>query len=392
MPAIKIAYCCTDFLAPSSTFVRDLASGLHQEGNEIHLFARHMDPIGKKIAKDFMSFEDLSIQSQPSLLERIAIQSNTRIGGLPKIHSYQNWLQKKYERIAYPIISKTNPDIIYADYGTEGTALLALANRLKVPLVTHFHGYDLTFCLNSERYRERMTALAKSGHPTIVPSNHLKRLFRIATGRSDATHVIPYEPNLSGLSSLSRERASRPTVVALGRLTGKKNPLALIESFRIVVKEIPDAVLEIVGDGPEKRIVEERICDAGMQDRVVLHGALEHSSALKILSKAWAFAQHSVTGLNGDQEGLPIAILESLALKIPVVSTIHSGIPESVIDQTNGFLVNEHDYESMGRRLIEVLQQPDIFEESFQSAQLPRHPEGRIKAIDTLMREHLGLS
>jgi len=46
----------------------------------------------------------------------------------------------------------------------------------------------------------------------------------------------------------------------------------------------------------------------------------------------------------------------------------------------------------MGQQLVEVLQQPDIFEESFQSAQLPRHPEGRIKAIDALMREHLGLS
>ncbi len=46
----------------------------------------------------------------------------------------------------------------------------------------------------------------------------------------------------------------------------------------------------------------------------------------------------------------------------------------------------------MGQRLVEVLQQPDIFEESFQSAQLPRRPEGRIRAIEALIREQLGLS
>jgi len=389
MPEIKIAYCCTDFLTPSSTFVRDLACGLHEQGHQINLFTRRMDAYGKTIARDFKSFTDLSIQGKPNLRSRLAIQLNSRTKGISKIHAYQSWLQGVYERIAYPLISASNPDVIYADYGPEGIALLTLANQLKVPLITHFHGYDLTFCLNSERYRTHITNLAKSSHPIIVPSNHLKRLFRIATGRSDSTHVIPYEPNLSGLPYPFGERASQPTVVALGRLTGKKNPLALIEAFRIVLMEMPNAILEIVGDGPERPVVEERICDAGLQDHIILHGALDHSAALKILSRAWAFAQHSVTGLNGDQEGLPVAILEALALKIPVVSTIHSGIPESVIDQTNGFLVNEHDYESMGQRLIEILQQPDIFEANFQSTQLPRHPEGRIKAIESLISEQL---
>ena len=90
-------------------------------------------------------------------------------------------------------------------------------------------------------------------------------------------------------------------------------------------------------------------------DAVTMHGALQHEQALEILARGWVFAQHSVTGINGDQEGLPVSIHESLAMGGPVVSTIHSGIPEAVTDGVNGYLVQEHDFETMADRIVGVL-------------------------------------
>ena len=101
--------------------------------------------------------------------------------------------------------------------------------------------------------------------------------------------------------------------------------------------------------------VESRIIKHGLEKKVRLYGALGHREALSVIAQSSVFAQHSVTSVSGDQEGLPVAILEAITLGLPVVSTIHSGIPEAIEDGVNGFLVREHDFESMAERMIELL-------------------------------------
>ena len=66
------------------------------------------------------------------------------------------------------------------------------------------------------------------------------------------------------------------------------------------------------------------------------------------MKKAHIFLQHSVTcPITGDEEGVPVAILEAMASGLPVVSTFHAGIPEAVVDGKTGFLVSE---DAMGER------------------------------------------
>ena len=89
---------------------------------------------------------------------------------------------------------------------------------------------------------------------------------------------------------------------------------------------------------------------------ITLHGDVDDLRKLETMRGAGVFAQHSVTSSSGDQEGLPLAILEALALGIPVVSTLHSGIPEVVEEGVNGFLVREWDFEAIADRIIHVLQ------------------------------------
>jgi glycosyltransferase involved in cell wall biosynthesis len=71
--------------------------------------------------------------------------------------------------------------------------------------------------------------------------------------------------------------------------------------------------------------------------------------------------QHSVTAKDGDEEGLPVAIIEAAASGLPIVATNHSGIPEIVIDGVNGFLVEEHDFESMGKKIADLAEQPELW-------------------------------
>ena len=70
------------------------------------------------------------------------------------------------------------------------------------------------------------------------------------------------------------------------------------------------------------------------------------------------FVQHSVTDIDGNTEGLPVAILEAMASGLPVVATRHSGIPEAVIDGKTGILVDEHDVTGMTQAIISLLANP----------------------------------
>ena len=63
---------------------------------------------------------------------------------------------------------------------------------------------------------------------------------------------------------------------------------------------------------------------------------------------------HSLTAPNGDQEGIPNAILEAMSMQMPILSTYHSGIPEAVIHSENGLLCNENDIETYSKQMLEI--------------------------------------
>ena len=77
-----------------------------------------------------------------------------------------------------------------------------------------------------------------------------------------------------------------------------------------------------------------------------------------ILKNFLAFVQHSIIAANGDAEGTPVSILEAGAAGVPVISTKHAGIPDLVLDNITGFLVEEHDVEEMILKMIQLLKEP----------------------------------
>lgn len=86
------------------------------------------------------------------------------------------------------------------------------------------------------------------------------------------------------------------------------------------------------------------------------------------------FVQHSVTALDGDCEGLPIAILEAMCAEIPVIATRHSGIPEAVDHGVAGLLVAEHDIQGMADAILTLTADPEL------SAQMGQAGRARVIA------------
>src|SRR5699024_11178287 len=95
----------------------------------------------------------------------------------------------------------------------------------------------------------------------------------------------------------------------------------------------------------------EQIKKLGVEKHIKLLGRKTQSEIIKYLNNSDLFLATSITASDGDKEGIPNAIKEAMLMKIPVISTEHSGIPELVIDGLTGYIVPERDIKSLYQKI-----------------------------------------
>jgi colanic acid/amylovoran biosynthesis glycosyltransferase len=125
----------------------------------------------------------------------------------------------------------------------------------------------------------------------------------------------------------------RPKLVNVGRLSEQKGQLLLVEAAAMLRERGHDFELVIVGDGPMRAEIEQQINDRGLSGHVRITGFLSNHEVRRELESARALVLPSFA------EGLPVVIMETLALGRPVISTYIAGIPELVLPGVNGWLV-----------------------------------------------------
>lgn len=284
------------------------------------------------------------------LWERAAAQLNRRLGHGPVL-GFQDRLRLMEFLRAHGVT------VVLGEFGYSGTMVADVCERLGLPLYVYFRGHD---------------ARNHVGHPAI--ERRYRRLFRQAAGiicvsRYVADQLVEIgcpesllHVNPSGVlpDKFPPSRAEPGRIVAVGRLVEMKAPDLTIEAFARVAGRFPEARLDMVGDGPLRARCEALIAERGLAGRVTLHGAQGHDAVAALMSRAAIFVQHSVTSARGDIEGFPTAIAEAMSSELPVVSTIHSGIPEHVKDGVSGRLSPERDVEGMAAALADLLADPAL--------------------------------
>ncbi|MFQ5946240.1 MAG: glycosyltransferase family 4 protein, partial [Anaerolineae bacterium] len=161
-------------------------------------------------------------------------------------------------------------------------------------------------------------------------------------------------------------------ILAVGRLVEKKGFHHLVQACRLLQDRGCPFQCVIVGDGPEHAPLAQQIITLGLQDRVVLVGALSQERVLDTLKRATVMALPCLVSATGDRDGLPTVLLEALAVGLPAISTTLAGIPEIIDHGKTGLLVPPGDPMLLAKAIEEVLANPDLQE------RLAR--EGRSKA------------
>ncbi len=142
-------------------------------------------------------------------------------------------------------------------------------------------------------------------------------------------------------------------IISTGRLVEQKGFRYLVKACAILKNEMEiDFVCNIIGEGVERAALEKIIGQQKLTGYVNLLGAMEHSSVKKMLLDADLFAMPCVVTHDGTMDGIPVALMEAMAIGVPVISTKISGIPELINEQA-GILVEEKDSQAMAKAIAE---------------------------------------
>jgi colanic acid/amylovoran biosynthesis glycosyltransferase len=154
--------------------------------------------------------------------------------------------------------------------------------------------------------------------------------------------------------------ANPPLFVAVGRLVPVKGPTYVVQAFRRVLDACPEARLRMVGDGPLMAVCRDMVRGLGMWEAVELPGTVPHAVVAEAMRGARAFVQHSVGTPEVKGEGNPVAVMEAGASGLPAIVTRNGGIPDVVLDNRTGFLVDERDVPGMAERMMELARDPAL--------------------------------
>jgi glycosyltransferase involved in cell wall biosynthesis len=248
---------------------------------------------------------------------------------------------------------------VLAEYGPQGVAMMEACTDLAIPLVVHFHGYDAYRLSVLDGVGRHYPEMFDKAAAIIAVSRHMEHQLLNLGAPREKLHY-----NVYGVDSVlfrgADPRHSPPVFVFVGRFVDKKAPYLTLSAFRSVVQAVPEARLVMIGDGYLRNCCERLASAYGCHESVAFLSPCSHEEVAAAMRRARAYVQHSLTADDGDSEGTPLSILEAGASGLPVVSTRHAGIPDVVLHDQTGYLVEEGDVDGMAEYMISLAQSPRL--------------------------------
>lgn len=379
---MRIAVLIDAFPLISQSFVLNQVVGLINKGHEVTILARRKG-VEARVHKDVTDFDLLHhTQYAPfpyNRLQRIA-QAITRLiqvflkapksGGrlLRSIDPFRFGLSALNFRLFYdalPLLPSQEYDVLYCHFGPNGVRAASLKDIgvLNGAVVTVFHGYDVSrypLQNGTAAYQKLFQAGALFLPVNVKWRNRLTELG--CPEEKLAVHHMGIDTQRFRFRKRLPPGAESVRLISVARLVEKKGIAVALEALALIKERGPNPFhYEIVGDGPLRGHLEERVEHLGLGADVHFLGALPSEEVRSLLDRSHILLAPSVTAVDGDQEGIPVAIMEAMAMGLPVVSTWHGGIPELVHDGVSGYLVPERDPQALGEALSQLLEHPDLW-------------------------------
>ncbi len=302
----------------------------------------------------------------------VADQQGVQVVTIPHLHRdispvrdlLATWRLARMMRVERPTILHTHT----AKAGAVGRAAALLAGRSRPPIIVHtFHGHVLRgyfgrFWTGFFRQLEKLLARITDALVAVSPEVR-DELVALGVAPESKFRVIRLGIELdTRVSSDRKARAETRRVMGIpddrfvvgwiGRMTAVKRTDVVLNAFRALRDEGVDAVLCMVGDGPDRVAVEELAGELGIVRHCLFPGYQEEVGPF--------FAAFDVFVLPSGNEGTPVTAIEALASGCPVVATSVGGVPDVVDDGVDGFLVEPGTVDGLASRLGELARDTEL--------------------------------
>ena len=180
-------------------------------------------------------------------------------------------------------------------------------------------------------------------------------MVKIAPG-IDTNHFSPQDA-----SELRSELGltDKKVIVSVGRLVHRKGQDILIEAMPSIIKEVPEAHILMIGEGPYRSYLETRVKTLGLQERVTFIGRIQYAELPRYICAGDLFVMPSRSRLAGlEVEGLGIVYLEASACGLPVIAGNSGGAPDAVLVGETGLVVEGTNTEAVASAVVELLLDP----------------------------------
>ncbi|MDD2135085.1 glycosyltransferase [Pseudomonas kurunegalensis] len=240
---------------------------------------------------------------------------------------------------------------VHAHFGTNSTEVVMLANQLGGPAYSFtVHGPEE---FDKPQFLHMGEKVRRAAFVAAVSSYGRSQLFRwVAHEHWPKVKVVHCGLERSFHEVAPVDVPSVPRLVCVGRLCEQKGQLLLLEAARQLAAQSIDFELVLAGDGEMRQQIEALIARHGLQQRVRITGWISSALVREEILAARALVLPSFA------EGLPVVIMEAMALRRPVLTTYVAGIPELVRPGENGWLFPAGAVDELAEAMADCLCQP----------------------------------
>ena len=372
---MTIGYIAQLFPSLSETFVYREVQALRTKGLKVKTFSisrpevHELSGEAKKFLKDTfyvfpLNFSRFLLAHTWCLLTRPHRYFGTLWFCIMREHKTQkNRLRTFYHFCEAILIAKEVKRIgikhLHAHFALNPTTVALVVSRLvEVPFSFTAHANDI-FC-NPILLKEKIRA----ARFIIAISEYNKRfLNNIVCGPKslDRIHVVHCGVDVQRFSPQRYRKLSvKPIVLAVGRLVEKKGYPYLIRACKILVDKGYDFRCLIIGEGPQKGLLTQIIKETDLHEVVNLLGLVYQEHIREYFAKADIFVMPCIVDSDNDMDGIPVTLMEAMAMEIPTVSTSISGIPELVEHMKTGILVLPKNEVSLANAISTLIEKDDL--------------------------------
>ncbi|APJ86652.1 TPA: colanic acid biosynthesis glycosyltransferase WcaL [Escherichia coli] len=364
---MKVGFFLLKFPLSSETFVLNQITAFIDMGFEVEIVALQKGDTQNTHAawtKYNLAARTRWLQDEPTgKVAKLRHRASQTLRGIHRKNTWQALNLKRYgaesrnlilSAICGQVAKPLHADVFIAHFGPAGVTAAKLRELgvIRGKIATIFHGIDISSREVLNHYTPEYQQLFRRGD-LMLPISDLwaGRLQKMGCPREKIA-VSRMGVDMTRFSPRPVKAPATPLeIISVARLTEKKGLHVAIEACR-QLKELGVAFrYRILGIGPWERRLRTLIEQYQLEDVIEMPGFKPSHEVKAMLDDADVFLLPSVTGADGDMEGIPVALMEAMAVGIPVVSTLHSGIPELVEADKSGWLVPENDARALAQRL-----------------------------------------